>query len=146
MEKNFFLEDERTQNFTDWLSQIIIGLIPLNFQNENKLFNSFNEIKNNYSWPPKETKLFLKSEIALIKKNSSLSDNQNLLDRLSEGMRASLLSNSDGDLLIWVKAILVWGGVYTFTKNRKGNAGWLEQYFLHGGLSDYLTVTFSKLN
>ena len=50
MEKNFFLKNECTQNFTDWLSQIIIGLIPLNFKSENKLFSSFDEIKNNIHW------------------------------------------------------------------------------------------------
>jgi hypothetical protein len=146
MQKKIFLENDQTQDFTNWFEKVINGDISINYKSEKKLYRSFNEIKDNYSWPPKDTNLLLPNENITIKKNSSLAANQELLNKLAEGLKEALYSKSDEELQIWVKAIFVWGGVFTFTKNRKGNAGWLEHYCFNGGLSDYLSATFKKIN
>jgi hypothetical protein len=58
--------------------------------------------------------------------------------RLSGGLRKSLSNTTDDELKDWVRAIFIWGGVYTLAGNGQGNAGWLQNYQHNSDLRDYL--------
>jgi hypothetical protein len=146
MHKDLFLRNVDTQNFVAWLCNLIDGSIPLDFKYANGSYRSLEETILLYAWPPKRTDIPTPLGQKTMIKNSSLSDNEELLSLLSVGLRNSVKSGSDSEISNWVQAILVWGGVYTMTKTGKGNAGWLEDYRLNGGIGKYLSQSFMLLN
>lgn len=146
MHKDIFLRNVDTQNFVAWLCDLINGAIPLDFKYANGTYRSLEEAILLYAWPPKRAEIPTPLGQKTIIKNSSLSDNEELLSLLSVGLRNSVKSGADSEISNWVQAILVWGGVYTRTRTGKGNAGWLEDYRLHGGIGQYLSHSFMLLN
>ena len=145
MQKDVFIENIDSQNFTSWLAQIINGSTQLNFRDVGGVYRTLEEARTLYAWPAKRTDIQTPLGQKSIIKGASLSENSDLLTLLSTGLQKSLVGGSDSEIADWVQAILVWGGVYTKTKTGKGNAGWLAEYRLRGGLGEYLSRTFMML-
>ena len=146
MHKEYFLRNVDTQSFIAWLCDLIDGSITLDFKYANGSYRSLEEAMLLYAWPPKSTHISTPLGQKTIVRNSTLSDNEELLRLLSIGLRNSVKSGADTEISNWVQAILVWGGVYTMTRTGKGNTGWLEDYRVHGGIGQYLSHTFKLLN
>jgi len=140
-----FLSNVQTQNFTGWLAGLINNT-HLDFRYEDGVYRTLEEARSLYAWPPKTTDINTPLGRKSLIRGASLSANTDLLDLLSAGLRNSLIRGFDSETADWIQAILIWGGVYTKTKTGKGNAGWLDDYRLHGGLGDYLTRTVKILN
>jgi len=145
MQKDVFIGNVDSQKFTSWLAEIIKESTQLNFRYAEGIYQTLEEARNLYAWPAKRTDIPTPLGPKSITKGASLSENSDLLAMLSTGLQKSIVDGSDSEIADWVQAILVWGGVYTKTKTGKGNAGWLAEYRLRGGLGDHLRQTFSML-
>ena len=125
--------------FVGWLREIIQGHVPIEFRygaNPENVWHTLYCALEGYRWPhvtnnglqphhctnwpfPEGARFHLPA-------NSILPVNEAVLDRLKAGLRDAMSTNGN-DPAPWVAAILIWGGVYTKTKNGGGNRGWLER-------------------
>ena len=145
MQRDVFIGNSDSQKFTSWLAEIINGTTNLNFRYAKGVYQTLGEARALYAWPAKRTDIQTPLGKKSIIKGASLSENSDLLTLLSTGLQKSLVGGSDSEIADWVQAILVWGGVYTKSKTGKGNAGWLAEYRLRGGLGEYLGRTLMML-
>ncbi|MDL2358143.1 MAG: hypothetical protein QFF03_23070 [Pseudomonadota bacterium] len=148
MNKIDFLNGD-TADFTAWLGEVIAGTKPLHFTyapGTAGVDDTLAAAKNRYCWPKKMTVIDTPASVITLTRNSSLQRNQLVLDELSNGIRDCLAAKRpDEDALAgWVRAIMVWGGVYTETKNGGGNAGWLKEN--RATLAAYLTRILPALS
>lgn len=136
MKRVDFLNLPEVIKFTDWLSQIIDGSATLSATK----YHTLSQALQDYRWPPKRVDLYIPSgKKAILPKNSTLEDNQTLLNVLQVGLKSAITNNSNKEAIEWVKCILTWGGVYTHSRNRtQGNAGWLEARREESRLIKYL--------
>ena len=144
MQKNEFLNDRDTHSLCVWLGDIISCKRGLNFTHATGTYPTLDQALGSYAWPPKRVDFMTPAGPRSLAKESSLADNEAILDELSCGLRASLNKKYDNELIQWVEAVLKWGGVFTRLGNG-GNAGWLDAYRMKGGLSDYLSNAISNI-
>lgn len=152
MEKNKFVKDVDTQRFTTWLSGVIDGTVALSFkygENPTCIYDRLEDAKLAYSWPPKTKTIDTPDKKIILEGKSCLARNQIVLTELKNGLDLCLNSKNSSDeqasLFGWVRAIMVWGGVYTKPAEGKGNAGWLEKIDREGRLADYFAKTLEVL-
>lgn len=135
MNKDEFLQVPQVDSFVSWLSKVISGEERINFQTNGRgsrytsLWDSF----ENYAWPMgKRSEEILLPTIGTkrIAANATFAENDAILNAISGGLRNSLQGNPE-ELAAWVKATMIWGGVY-----KKGNRAWVERH--HDNLSDIL--------
>lgn len=131
MKKMDFLKGD-TADFTDWLGEVIAGAKQLHFTyapGTAGVDDTLAAAKNRYCWPKSRTVIETPESVITLTRNSCLQRNQQVLDELSKGIRDCLAAKRPDEeaLAGWVRAIMVWGGVYTETKNGGGNAGWLKE-------------------
>jgi len=150
MNKTNFLSDNDTTDFTNWLALVIAGTKGLHFTHAPGVDGTDATLaaaKNRYCWPTRRTAIIIPGSSITLTRDASLQRNQEVLDELSNGIRACLNSKTQNeeDLAGWVRAIMVWGGVYTKKINGGGNAGWLEEKVKKGVLADYLKRILQSL-
>jgi hypothetical protein len=149
MNKIEFLNDNDTVHFTEWLGEVIAGTRELQFTHApGGADATLGAAKERYCWPNRRTEIETPDGSITLIKNSSLQRNQEVLDQLSKGIRECLEAKPHDEeaLAGWVKAIMVWGGVYTMTKNGGGNAGWLDGKRESQSLAGYLTRILQTLS
>jgi hypothetical protein len=118
----------QTQQFIAWLSARIDGSARLDFKHADGNFATLSDARDAYQWPPKRKTVPTPIGDLELEANASLTANQRVLDRLGQGLRDCLAVPAIDEVLLaqWIKAVLVWGGVYTRHRNGGGNAGWLD--------------------
>lgn len=137
-----FLEDAHVASFSDWLAEVICGAVTIDYvAAPTTQFSTLSAAKRAYRWPPSTKVIPLPTGPITLPRWSGLNDNQVVLHRLSTGLLGALTARprSDAALAAWMKAIFVWGGVYT----KRGNAGWLT--VMHGQLGTYMDRTLNVL-
>ena len=148
MKKNDYISLDAVSEFTDWLCGVLFGKTTLGYRTRNLIYENFDDALLDYKWPPKN--IVVESPLGLIKiaSNSNAADNQVLLDMFSEGLKEALASSQSETLVgAWVKCILQWGGVYTYSKGgQQGNRGWLEEQVKHQTLAKYLLNVIDKIS
>jgi hypothetical protein len=145
MRKDRFVDNVHTKAFSLFLSNIINGTTPLDFQHNTNTYHSLEDAKKSYIWPPKKKTIDTPNGSIVLLGGSRLKENEKILVNLSDGLNNCLNSEqpNEEELFGWVSAIMVWGGVYTKTKNGKGNNGWLESK--KGTLGAYMRATLDVL-
>lgn len=141
--KDQFLNDPEIVCFRDWLAQVICGTVPINYMSTpGTQFDALSAAKKAYQWPTKKMVVPLPTGPVTLPARANLAANQVVLDQLSTGLRVALRASPKNHALIaaWVKAIFVWGGVYT----KRGNAGWLTA--ISGRVGTYLDRTLNVLD
>lgn len=133
-----FLNDQNTRAFTDWFAGLLSEQRSLDFMHVDGVYASLHDAFADYAWPNKRTDIPTPEGTFTLTAWSDFAANERVLDQLSLGVRHSLTEAEGGptQLADWVKAVMVWGGVYTRHKNGGGNAGWLETMGPH--LAAYL--------
>lgn len=142
-----FPDDAQTGQFVSWLSARIDGSAKLNFVHATGHFGTLEAALAAYKWPPRKKIISTPEGEVVLGARSDLSANQAVLDRLSKGLRACLADPAckEASLAHWVKAILIWGGVYTRHKAGGGNAGWLDARVQAADLTDNLAAAIAAL-
>ncbi|WP_312918375.1 hypothetical protein [Stutzerimonas kunmingensis] len=131
MTRTEFLTLEQTKSFVGWFARIINGEQPLMFEHERGTDANLRAALSRYAWPNKRIDIATPKGMLTINAWSDFEANEAVLNELADGINACLkhpiLDNEE--LAGWVRAIMVWGGVFTRSaKNKtKGNAGWLDE-------------------
>ncbi|WAD25395.1 hypothetical protein OS670_13305 [Pseudomonadaceae bacterium T75] len=135
MTKTEFLALEQTERFVGWFAEIINGDRPLMFCHERGTDTSLRAALSRYAWPNKRIDIATPKGMLSIKAWSNFGVNEAVLNELADGINACLKQRSpdNQELAGWIRAIMVWGGVFTRSgKNQaKGNAGWLDEHTPH---------------
>lgn len=141
MTKNDFLTNPDTQSFLAWFESIVIGTRSIQFPHRGGVDDFLSDAFERYSWPLKRIELATPAGTESITRNSSFAQNEELLQKLSDGIKGCLAQTTvdSTELADWARAIMEWGGVF----KRPGNAVWLEN--LNGGLHRYLTCALPAL-
>jgi len=141
--KDEFLNDPEVVCFGGWLTKVICGTVTINYMaTSDTQFGTLSEAKKAYQWPPKKKVIPLPTGAPVIlQARANLAANEVVLDQLSAGLRVALHASPTNHAVIaaWVKAIFVWGGVYT----KRGNAAWLTG--ISGHVGTYLPRTLKVL-
>lgn len=131
MTKTEFLTLESTKNFVSWLAEILDGKQPLIFCHKRGTDESLRAALSRYAWPNKRVDITTPNGMLSINAWSDFETNEAVLNALANGINACLSQSvpDNEELAGWVRAIMVWGGVFTRSgKNKtKGNAGWLDE-------------------
>jgi hypothetical protein len=125
-EKSSFLADAESQRFIAWLAGAIGGQ-KVHFTHGTGVDQTLADAKARYAWPARKTTIPMPGGERVLEGGSDLEQNQALLTALSEGLKNCLAKEpvDAAELCAWMKAVFVWGGVYTDNGNGGGNAGWL---------------------
>lgn len=127
MNKDEFLSSPQVDSFIDWLSKVIGGEEHINFQTDARgsRYATLGDAFENYAWPMGKKS----EEIPLpnigprrLVANATFEENDTMLNQISGGLRDSVQRNPN-ELTAWVKATMIWGGVY-----KEGNRTWLENH------------------
>jgi hypothetical protein len=126
-EKNNFLADADTQRFIAWLAGVIGGQ-NIHFTHGTGIDQTLADAKARYAWPAHATMIPVPGGERVLKQGSTLKQNQDVLAALSQGLKDCLAKETiDADeLRAWMKAVFIWGGVYTDNGKGGGNVGWLN--------------------
>lgn len=130
MNRDDFLEDVDVKDFTEWLSKVISGEECIEFIHNAKdsSYRTLHEAFNSYAWPMgRQSEEIPIPNLAPIRlsADADFDANKILLDQMSAGLKDSLSASPD-DLVGWIRAIMVWGGVY-----KEGNKAWLNEHKNH---------------
>jgi hypothetical protein len=142
MLKREFLDDKAVVGFSNWLSQIISGSAELGFAHRQGRDSSLEDAKQRYRWPLKRIDIPSPVGELVLRRESSLAENTEVLQTIGSGLRDCLETAVSSKVLFeWVRATLIWGGVYT----KRGNANWLTNTFERGVLFEYWTGVLDAL-
>lgn len=140
--KRELLKDSDVSSFTDWLAGVFCGTVALDYiPAPGECFTTLSSARQAYRWPPKTVTVPAPTGPIVLPRWSGLRQNDAVLRSLSAGLRAALKARprDEKNLAQWIRAILVWGGVYT----KKGNAAWLSARL--GKLGPYMDRTLTRL-
>lgn len=140
--KTSFLACADVISFSDWLADVICGKVNIDYVlTENTRFDRLSCARGAYRWPPRKIVLPLPTGAVVLPRWSGLRENEDVLQLLADGLREALKKRPRNEeaLAEWIKAIFIWGGVYT----KRGNGAWLES--MRGRLGPYLDRTLSSL-
>lgn len=131
MTRTEFITLEQTKSFVGWFARIINGEQPLMFEHERGTDANLRAALSRYAWPNKRIDIATPKGMLTINAWSDFEANEAVLNELADGINACLKHPipDNEELAGWVRAIMVWGGVFTRSgKNQaKGNAGWLDE-------------------
>src|SRR5690242_12713921 len=135
MNKRAFLDEEAVVAFCNWLSEAISGDRELRYRYPGGVDLMLSDARDRYCWPPKRIDIPAPGRTLKLERSSNLSDNTKILGIISAGLLESLESQApkSQELFEWLRAIFVWGGVYT----KRGNATWLRDLYDRGVLIQY---------
>jgi hypothetical protein len=142
MTKNEFLTNDDTLSFMTWFESIVTGARSIKFPHRGGVDDFLSDAFERYRWPLKRIELATPTGTESIDRNSGFAQNEQLLQKLSNGIKSCLAQKpvNPTELAGWARAIMVWGGVF----KRPGNAVWLES--LNGGLPEYLDRALPALH
>jgi hypothetical protein len=146
MKKSQFLDKRETRNFVTWLAGILDSSRRLHFTHKSGVYSHLSDALVCYAWPQKSTVIDTPGGPLSICARSNFEVNEQMLDRLGDGLRGSLYrcGTDDSEVIGWARAIMQWGGVYTRRPKSQGNAGWLDAQ--KGRFSKYLRQLIETLN
>ncbi|TIC80338.1 hypothetical protein [Crenobacter intestini] len=124
MKQTVFLQ--QSVEFTDWLARILTGQHKLDFPHQGGVYHSLQEALAAYAWPNKRTDIPTPEGLISLPANADFAANEAVLDKLENGLHTALAAGNQDLLADWMRAVFIWGGVYTRTAGGKGNAGWLD--------------------
>jgi len=140
--KKELLDNPDVTSFTNWLADVICGTVAIEYKSApGACLRTLSEARQAYRWPPKRVLVPVPTGPISLPRGSGLHQNEAILQSLSAGLRMALNTQppNEVELAQWIKAIFVWGGVYT----KKGNGAWLNANY--GKLGPYLVRTLKGL-
>ncbi|MET4315541.1 hypothetical protein [Bradyrhizobium sp. RT4b] len=135
MNKRVFLDEEAVVGFCNWLGEAISGGRELRYRYPGGVDLMLSDARDRYRWPPKRIDIPTPGRTLKLERRSNLSENTKILDIISAGLLKSLenAAPEPQELFEWLRAIFVWGGVYT----KRGNATWLRDLYDRDVLIQY---------
>lgn len=139
MNKTQFTTREEVHAFTDWFAEVLIGQRPLDFVCRDKTHHTLEDALQTYSWPQKRVDIPTPLGTLSISAHSNFEANNKILNELGNGLRNALSHAANDELGDWIRAVLIWGGVFT----ARGNGRWLQE--MRPILTRYLSNTIEHL-
>ncbi len=129
MLKNDYLRQPEVEAFTKRLAQVLNGeTIKYQHNGNGDQYRTLWDAFNAYHWPNRTTPIEIPGQPRLLRfPPGGFGENEALLTAMQAGLRRAYQGNNNQELFGWMRAIMQWGGVYRYARNREnGNRGWLE--------------------
>ncbi|MGG7598702.1 hypothetical protein ACQ4OD_16900 [Pseudomonas sp. WC1] len=98
MTKNDFLTNDDTLSFMTWFESIVTGARSIKFPHRGGVDDFLSDAFERYRWPLKRIELATPTGTESIDRNSGFAQNEQLLQKLSNGIKSCLAQNRSTQL------------------------------------------------